>query len=143
VVEGVEHRDEVHRSIRRERVQITGLEANVREPQPLRVGARPLDTDTAVIEPGELDVGPAPRQLARGLPRTAAEIEHRAHAVEPLCRQIGEAPDGQIARVGGRERIVPLWREHVVVELAIARSGPGRKTPAKLTEWAGHAVPRR
>ena len=142
-MEGIEHRDEVHRSIGRERVQIAGLEANVREPEPLRVGARTLDTDTAVIEPGELDVGPAPRQLAGRFARAAAEIEHRAHAVEPLGRQIGEAPDGQIAWVGGRERIVPLWREHVVVELAVARRGPGRKTPAKLTEWAGDTVPRR
>jgi hypothetical protein len=114
---------------------------NVRQSEPTSVLVGTRKRDGTVIKTRELNVWAAPRQLARDLSRSAAEIENRARSIESLHSEIGEPPDGQVTRIGRRKRIVTLRREHLVMKLAIAGRGPRGETPAELTERTRDAAP--
>ncbi len=141
MMEGVEHRDQVHRRLGTEALEICDREVCVLQAEPLRVMASPLDRDGAVIESAERDVRVTARELAGDFAGTAPEVEDGPDADQALGGQVGKPPDGEIARVGRGERIVVLRPEDPVVEFAVARRRPSRESPAQLARRARESFP--
>ena len=100
---------------------VSALEPGVAKTEALGQHACARDRDVAVIDPEELNARVSPCELTRDLTRAASEVHRHLDVGEVPLRVIGEPPDGQIARVGRRERIVGLASEQCVVKLAVTR----------------------
>ena len=96
MVKRVEHGDEVDAWRWIERFEVAGLEFDVVQPEPRGMRPRLLDRDLTVIDADKADGRAAARHLAGNFARTTAQIAHHRHIVEPLLRQVAEAPNREV-----------------------------------------------